>query len=84
MEIKHILTIKVPSKSEPETLRTVEVYSDGQIICSCPAKPTVFCRHRKIMVRYLLQIIQKLKMNKVFDYHEARESVAKRMSPATG
>ena len=76
--------IKVKSKSSPGVLRIVELYSDGNILCSCPAKINILCRHRKVMIRELIRIIQELKIHQAFDLEEAKSKVAKKMPLAIG
>jgi hypothetical protein len=60
---KFLFKFRVPSKSEPGTLRTAEIYSNGKVLCDCPAKDTLLCHHGKTIVETLKKVTEKIEAN---------------------
>ena len=84
MEIKLIKKISMKSRSKPGVMRTAELWSDGTISCDCEARDNIYCYHKRVLLWEIGKELEELRMHKIFDYHEARESVAKRMPPVMG
>ena len=47
------LQFRVPSRSEEGVYRIVEILPDGNMSCSCPARPNLLCHHKKEVIKRL-------------------------------
>lgn len=87
---KLIKRIKVPSKTSPGEVWTPELYSDGMMVCDCPRivkgikKEEIYCRHKRALVWTLIRDLEKSRMHKIFDIHEAKKHIANRMPKPVG
>src|SRR3990167_4771172 len=52
-----LFKLRVLSRSEVNTFRTVEVYDNGMMLCDCPANPNILCRHKETILKTLEKIV---------------------------
>lgn len=59
---KLLFIIGVPSRSEPGVIRKVEVYSNGDMSCDCPARNSLLCWHKEKVLRLLEKLAADIKV----------------------